>query len=44
MRWRLLPERWNMTRMHTAIIMGIIMMVIADMITVQTITAKGINV
>ena len=33
-----------MTRMLTAIIMGIITMVIADTITVQTITATGINV
>jgi hypothetical protein len=40
----LLQGHWNMTRMLTAIIMGIITMVIADTITVQTITATGINV
>ena len=33
-----------MTRMLTAIIMGIITMVIADTIIVQTITVTGINI
>jgi hypothetical protein len=41
---RLPPEHWNMIRMRTVAITGIIMTAIADTITAQITTATEINI